>query len=260
MHIKSNKVMIGTITFDDKEYILERFISRVKELTYPNMEFVIIDTSENDDYFKRICELVGDFGIVIKDPYYEDTRENCCKARNHLRQIFLDSDCEYLFHLEQDVIPRKDIIEELIQWKKLAVGGWYYINQGYHTKRACVFKGFMPIEGPYDQKGKMMALQPYKYDLMGKERLFKCYLGSLGVTLIHRDLFEKIGIKFWWDRNLTWHDDVSFFHDLDVRGIDYFIDTDLLVSHFQSNWAIEKFWNKINIRKAEQPLIQTEVN
>ena len=83
-----------------------------------------------------------------------------------------------------------------------------------------------------------MHLIPYKYDKMAKERLMKCYLGSLGITLIHRDIFEKHGIRFWWAPEFSWHDDTGFFHDLDIRGIDFFIDTDLLVPHFQSSWAV----------------------
>ncbi len=234
------KVMIGTITFDNKGYVLERFILRVKELTYPYTKFVIIDTSNGKNYYNRICKLVKDIPnvVVINDPKYEDTRENCSKARNHLVKIFLESDCEYMFHLEQDVIPRKDIIEELIQWKKLVIGGWYYINQGKSYKRACVFDGFVPI---IFKNGIKMQMKPMSYDKMAERRLMKCYLGSLGIILVHRDIFEKHKIRFWWALELSWHDDTGFFHDLDIRGIDFFIDTDCLVPHFQSNWAVENF-------------------
>ena len=237
------KVFVGTITFDGKEYIAERFIERVKELTYPGIiDFIIIDTSRNGDYYQKLKKLVGDFGTVLKDPYYEDTRENCCKARNHLVDLFLKSDAEYMFHLEQDVIPKKDIIEELIQWKKPIVGGWYYINQGREFKRACIFKGWLPIKAPDDWLGKqknLMKLVPY--DTMGEKRLMKVYLGALGIILIHRDIFEKHGIRFWWAKEFSWHDDTGFFHDLEVKGIDFFVDTDCLVPHFQSYWAVERF-------------------
>ncbi len=234
------KVMIGTITFDNKGYILERFIERVKELTYPDTKFYIIDTSRGKNYYNRISKLIKDMpnAILIKDTHYEDTRENCSKARNHLVEIFLESDADYMFHLEQDVIPKKDIIEELIQWKKLIVGGWYYINQGKSYKRACVFDGFIPIKF---KNGIKMQFKQSSYDKMSEKRLMKCYLGSLGIILIHRDIFEKHKIRFWWAPEFTWHDDTGFFHDLDIRGIDFFIDTDCLVPHFQSSWAVEKF-------------------
>lgn len=231
------KVLIGTITFDDKDYVLDRFVERVKEFTYPDFEFLMIDSSKNDKYYKRIKKL----GInVLKSKHQKDTRANCSKARNMLVEEFLKSDAEYLFHLEQDVIPRKDIIEELIKWKKKIVGGWYYINQGSTAKRACVFKGFLPISGPEDYQGKAMALQPYRFDEMSQKRLMKIYLGSLGVTLIHRDIFEKHKLRFWWAPELTWHDDTGFYHDLDIRGIDVYIDTDLLCPHFQSSWALDE--------------------
>ncbi len=230
------KVLIGTITFDGKGYVLDRFIERVKEFTYPDFEFVVFDNSKDDKYYNKIKAM----GInVIKAPYFEDTRKNICHSRNLLRKFFLESKAEYLFHLEQDVIPRRDVIEELMQWKKPIVGGWYYVNQGKAFKRACIFKGWIPIKDPGDLKGIGMALEPYTdHDMMAEERLMKVYLGSLGITLIHRDVFKNI--KFWWAPEFTWHDDTTFFHDLEVYEIDFFIDTDLLCPHFQSDWALKK--------------------
>ena len=243
------KVLIVTPTYEGKGYILDRFIDRVKEFTYPNCEFIMFDNSKTNDYFERIKVR----GVnVMKCPHYIDTRENICTTRNIIVDYFLKSDCEYMFHLEQDVIPQENIIEKLVKWKKLVIGGYYYINQGRTLKRICVFKGFIPIDGPNDYKGKMMALMPYSYDIMGKDRLMKIYLGSLGVTLIHRDIFEKHKIKFWWAPELTWHDDTGFFHDLDIRGIEVFIDTDLLVPHFQSSWAVDNFEEKNRQELAKQ--------
>ena len=225
------KVLIGNITFEGKEYVLDRFMKRVKEFTYPNFDFLVIDNSKGMDYFNKIKE----YGVhVIKTEHYEDTRENVCKSRNLLVEKFLESDAEFLFHLEQDVIPKKDIIEELIQWNKPVVGGWYYVNQGSYLKRPCLFKGFVPMV--WDGK-KIVNLDPYTNDELVKERLMKIYLGSMGVTLFKREIFEKHKIRFKWFKALRSHDDSWFYHECDVRGIDVYVDTDLLVCHFQSDWA-----------------------
>ncbi len=237
------KVLIGTITFDGKGYVLDRFIERVKELTYPNSDFVMIDNSEGDGYFNKIKSK----GVkVIKGNHYEDTRQTISESRNKLVDLMLEGGYDFLFHLEQDVIPRKDIIEELIQWDKEVVGGWYYINQGRVLKRPCIFTGWVPLGGK-GSNDYHLALQPHSYDSLAKERLMKIYLGSLGITLIRRDVFEKRKIRFWWNKKFHWHDDTGFYHDCDIKGIGVYIDTDLLCPHFQSSWAVDK-----NLEKNEE--------
>ena len=229
------KILVGCLTYSNKGYILDRFIKRVQEFTYPNFEFLMVDNSKDMDYFNRIKS----YGVnVIKvERSNKDTREVICESRNILRQYALDNNFDFFFCLEQDVIPRKDIIEELVQHNLPVVGGWYYINQGLLLKRPCLFKGFIELDVGEEQKQR--TLDGYKTDdlELSQNRLVKIYLGSLGVTLIRRDVLEQV--KFWWDERFRAHDDSWFFNDLSCRGIDVYVDTDLLCAHFQNSWAIK---------------------
>ena len=48
------KVLVGCPTYEGKEYILDRYIERVKEFTYDNYDILLVDNSKTNDYAKKI--------------------------------------------------------------------------------------------------------------------------------------------------------------------------------------------------------------
>jgi len=219
------KILIGIPTYEGKEYILERFIERIKSFTYDNYEILFIDNSKTDDYMNRIKSLGMN---CIKSTWDERSKIRLTNAQNLMRTKFLEGDYTHLFSLEQDLIPPKDIIEQLLEHDKDVVGGWYYITE---TPRPCLSRDWTLIDMKFFP-------QPPLLIEMGKEKLMKCFLGSFGVSLIKRKVLEEIKFKVY--HKFIQHADTWFYFDCEKKGFEVYVDTDLLIPHFQ-----DYKWSKI---------------
>jgi len=212
------KILIGTWTYEGKEYILKRFIERVKEFTYDNYEVLFIDNSKTDDYMNKIKS----FGMnCIKSSWNEQSKIRLTNAQNLMRTKFLEGDYTHLFILEQDLIPPKDIIEQLLAHDKDVVGGWYYITK---VPRPCLCREWKLIDM------KFTPIPPLMIN-MAKEKLMKCFSTSFGVSLIKRKVMEEIKFKVY--KTFTQHADTWFFFDCEKKGFEVYTDTGLLIPHFQ---------------------------
>ncbi len=213
------KIMLGCTTYDGKSYVLEKFIDRVKSLTYPDLEVIFIDNSETDEYMNKIKS----FGMnCIKSKWDERSKIRLTNAQNIMRTKFLESDCTHLFVLEQDLIPPIDIIEKLLASDKDIVGGWYYITE---IPRPCLCREWTLIDMKFFQKSPVLTD-------MSKEKLIKCFSGSFGVSLIKRKVIEEIKFKAYV--GFVHHADTWFYFDCEKKGFEVFVDTDLLIPHFQN--------------------------
>jgi len=215
------RVLVGCPTNVRKEYIFERYAERLKNLTYPNYEIVLADNSRLDDFKNKI----ESNGIkCLKTGWYEGSRARICEARNAIRNYFLENKFDFYLSVEADVIPPEDIIEKLLIWNKDIVGGWYYIgNPG--ISRPCIASEWKEIGGEKE------AQAPPAQVLMARNRLMKVFLGSMGIMMIKRKVLEDIKFKVY--EKLHHHDDTWFFFDAESKGYEVWIDTDLLIPHFQ---------------------------
>lgn len=214
-------VLIGAPTNIRKEYILERYIGRLKELTYPNYEIVLADNSKSDEFKKKI----ESYGIkCLKTDWYEGSRARIVESRNALRQYMLENNFDYYLSIETDVIPPRDIIEQLLQHDKEICGGWYYILP-FGRSRPCIARDWTLVDG------NRLANVPPPAVSLAKDRLFKVFLGSMGIMLFKRNVLEKIKFKVY--EHFSHHDDTWFFFDAENNGFEIWVDTDMLVCHLQ---------------------------
>jgi len=212
------KILLAAPIYDGKEYITERYLERIKELTYDNYDILLVDTSKTTDFAKKI----KDQGFnVVKLEYEENTKIALVNARNYIRDYILKNNYDYFFSLEQDLIPQKDIIEQLLSHGKEVVGGLYYITE---DPRPCLSMEWTMVDMKFIPKQPLMTE-------MGKERLMKVFLGSFGCCLIHRSVLEKIRFKVYF--TFPHHDDTWFYFDCEKEGVGVYVDTDLLIPHFQ---------------------------
>lgn len=212
------KILIGVPTYSGKEYILERFVERIKNFTYPNYDVLFVDNSKGDEYFKKIKKL----GVPVeKGKWNKQSKIRLTNAQNLLRDNFLRGDYTHFFSLEQDLIPPKDIIEKLLDHDKDVVGGWYYITE---VPRPCLSREWKLV-------GMQFTPSPPLMVDMAKKKLMKCFLGSFGCSLIKRKVLEEIRFKVY--AGFTQHSDTWFYFDCDKKGFEVFVDTDLLIPHFQ---------------------------
>ena len=55
------KILIGCPTSEHKAYCLKEYLEGLKNLTYKDVNFIIIDNSKTDEYYNRIKDLTKDF-------------------------------------------------------------------------------------------------------------------------------------------------------------------------------------------------------
>lgn len=235
------KVLLVTTTYKGKSYIWDRFISRVKELTYP-VDVLIVDNSEDLTYQDKLKESVNDTNFkVIHSPYNERSKISLTNSQNLARQYFLDGDYTHFFSLESDLIPPKDIVEQLLESDKDVISGWYYITR---NPRPCLCREWTLIDMKFAQKAPLLT------DL-AKNKIMKVFSGSFGCSLIKRKVLEEIKFKVY--QRFTSHADTWFYFDCERKGFEVFVDTNLLIPHFQ-DWK----WDEItkNDEKIEDDLLK----
>ncbi|MBU2496780.1 MAG: hypothetical protein KJ767_01840 [Nanoarchaeota archaeon] len=188
MEDKNPKILISCPTSSHKEYCLKDYIKGIKELTYENFDVLFADNSENDEYMDKIKSL----GFkVIKSPYSEFVKDRVIKARNLLREKFLEGDYDYFLSLEQDVIPPKNIIEGLLSHKKEIVSGIVY--HLFPKDKSWQEKPMIAIKST-TQKGKLAFLSSEQIENVNA--IVKIDYCSMGCLLISKQVLKKIKFRY----------------------------------------------------------------
>ena len=125
MNMNNPKILVGCPTSFHKGYALKQYAEAVKTLDYNNYDILLVDNSPDDVYYNKIKEN----GLkAIKGPYFEGALQRIITSRNLLRKYVLDNNYDYLFSLEQDVIPNKDTLTKLTSHNKEIVSGIYFLH------------------------------------------------------------------------------------------------------------------------------------
>jgi len=106
------KILVGCSTNEVKSYSLQRWINNVKKFTYPNIEFLVVDTSETDEY---ISKYYGQLPIERLPQFYPQESQRMCEGMEYIRQHFLKSDCQRWFSVESDILPPPDALEIMLE-------------------------------------------------------------------------------------------------------------------------------------------------
>ena len=118
MNIEQNpKVLVASPTYRGMKYCHNEFFQRIKELDYDHYDILIIDNSEDDEYFNKLKK--EDKIILIKDYTNEKNKIlRLVSSRNKMIEYALDNNYDYILMMDSDVIPPKNIIKELINCNK----------------------------------------------------------------------------------------------------------------------------------------------
>ena len=231
--LKNFKVLVGTPHADIKNYCLEQYLATVKNLTYSNNKVLVVDNSETNKNKKKIVKN-GISAIHIKRGS-KSTRQLLAESHEHLRKSTLKGGYDFLLHLESDITPPPNIIEQLLSHQKSVVSGSYFINHGgeSHLMVQEIEHQLTGIRETINMKGG----SDIKY---ADGKLHKVYACGLGVTLIHKSVLEQI--EFRYIEEVDAHPDTFFAHDLNQLGIEQFLDTSILCKHDNMEW--DKIKNK----------------
>ena len=227
------KILVGCPTSDHKKYCIEEYAKAIKNLSYPNYDILLVDNSQTETYSKKLQTLE----IPIKrDKYLERARDRIVHSRNVLRKYALENGYDYFLSLEQDVIPPKNVIEQLLQHKKEVITGIYYMEYAVKKEGKTVGKKILPLLYKKKDDKNLQQLQPQEVE---KEECKPITASGLGCILIKREILEQI--KFRYEKDKLVFDDIWFCQDLEKKGIPLYVNTAVKCKHLMR----EMDWNSI---------------
>jgi GT2 family glycosyltransferase len=235
---------VGCPTYEGMRYCLNLFLNRIKELTYPNYDILIVDNSEDNKYFNKIKEK----GIhILKGLRFDTPVKTITASRNLIIDYAIKNKYDYLLNLDQDVIPPKNIIEELMKSGKEIISGIYYsdFKSGEKIKSLPVeYRNLTKKE--FEEIQKISTFHPFikshedlKRNLTEEEansgKILDVKIPSNGCMLVKRNAFEKVNYELleFPEINKT-SDDIHFSERAKREGFKLYIDTKMRCEHIKT--------------------------
>ena len=217
------KVLVGAPVCDLYEYCFKEFINNIKNLTYKNYDILLVDNSKKENFFNKIKSLNIN---VIRIPYFEKMRDRVTNAHNKLREYVLKENYDYLLILDQDIIPPKDVIEQLIFHNKDAISALYF---GHHNITTGENK-IMPFAWTFIMKEGHWSKVRYLNDMEIRNRaVLEIAFAGMGCVLLSRNILEKI--QFRYDKDIEAWDDRWLGYDIHKLGFKYYLDPRVKCKH-----------------------------
>ena len=235
MGYKLPKILIAVPTYEGKNYCLDAFLKNVYNFTYPKdrLDIYIADNSKTNANAKMIKKKYG-IKTFWKDYGNRYVFDKMADTHNQLRRYFLASDCDYMLHLESDIFPPKDILEQLLFQRKPIVNGLYMIFDGawrtpciaIHPQTHWTHKHFV-FPATLDSSWHDFV------DGTCKETL----IAGIGCCLMKRKVAKDF--EFRYDPNdLNKPPDTFFAMDLKNHGVKNYVHTGALCFHYnREDWG-----------------------
>lgn len=237
--MESPLVLVACPTYEGCGYCLDKFAERIKELTYPNYNILIVDNSEGDEYYNKIKEK----GIqVIKGPRFNEPVRTITNSRNLIIDFAIRNGYDYLLNMDQDVIPPKNIIEELMGRDKDIVSGVYYgyFRSGGKLKylpiayRCLTKEEFEEIQN--DLPPFIKSCEDIKRNLTEDEvnsgEVLEVKIPCNGCMLVKRKVFEKVNYDLLDMPEISkTSDDIHFCENAKQKGFKLYVYTKIKCDH-----------------------------
>lgn len=223
------KVLLAAPTSTYKQYIFLEWYLHAYTLSYPNSEILIVDNSHDKNYHKELLKM--GINVLYCDPSGKTNHEYITESQNMLRDYFLKSKAQYYFSYEVDIFGPRNIIEQLMAAKKDVISAPYFIDYGHKSRLLISY-----FEQTGEKKWKTIFPEMDKLTAFMDGTVKQTYENGIGCTLIKRHVLEKI--RFRIEKFEPGHSDKYFYMDLWESTIHNFIDTSVLVRHFNSDWGL----------------------
>jgi len=237
MNEKYPKVLVAAPTYEGKHYIFPRWYNNIKNLDYPNYDWLIVDNSRTLSYHTKLRRL--GYQRIVHVNRGGNSRFGIGQASEYIRQYAIENNYDYIMFIETDLLPPRNIIQRLLGHEKMVVGAVYEI--GLHGSKEAPRRPILyhPLSTP-DGGSKLEMLTPEEGYKMLNKGVIKTPAIGLGCCLIHRDIFHKYPFKYSPDTSL--HTDVIFYWDLWNAQEPVWVDTDIVIYHENQNWINVKDW------------------
>ncbi len=228
------KVLVGAPVSSMHAYCTKEFIQAIKSFEYPNYDILLVDNSKTDKFYNKIKGIVP----AVRIDYELRARERVSKAHNLLRETALKGKYDYLFILDQDVIPPARAIDILVKRGKKAIAGLYF---GNHTLPNGV-NAVMPFAWKFTEKEKDWTKTRYLNESeVWQPGIIKIAFAGGGCILLHSDILEKI--KFRYDPSIDAWDDRWLGYDIYDNGLEFYLDNTIKCKHLYLNRPFS--WDEI---------------
>lgn len=228
------KVLVASPTYHKKDYCFKTWSDNVKGFTYPNYDVLMVDNSPID-YHKKLSK---HFKTIKVDRGNMNSVQALTASQNEIRAHFLQYNYDWLFMLESDVIPPKDIIEYFLIWQHAVHNISYFVqlNKFDNTPTLCL-QSHCGLFGLYkNYKSAMVAPDEGGYWFNGEHYVFNEHgfplqygAGSgIGCTFIHRNVMQMVKFR---DENTQVYSDTYFHFDLMRNNINDYMDGQMIVKH-----------------------------
>jgi len=240
------KILIGTPTYEGKNYCLKEFVDNVRSFTYPKkyVDFVIFDNSNTPNNAKYISKELG-VKVIWKDYSDMTAIQKLYFTHEEIRLYAINNKYDYLLHLESDLFPPEDVIEQLLWTKKDIVGVPYQLYGG--GQRRVVTTAYNEREmfpDHYIGGLNIGFIQHHYFD--GKVK--RCTTNGIGCTLFKVKTIANVPFRYVEGEDIA--PDTWFTQDLMYMKLPYYVHTGLLAFHWNTDdWG--KYARLINYNKTE---------
>jgi len=243
------KVLVAAPTASAKHYCFEKWIDNVMNFNYPNFEVRLFDnTLDNgesvnfqNELFKRKYGQNNDKFLAI----HSDTAnskgliDRMAISHNDCRLYAIENNFDYMLHLESDVLPPANIIEDLLFHKKDVCGAVYYRDEGISRRMMVQQRIFRGVNNICTDN----ATTRYDVDFCDGSLQTAAHIG-LGCILISKKVLQNIPFRFVHHsetHGIAMHPDVYFGEDCYRKNIKIYCDTSIICSHDNRNWNLDVY-------------------
>jgi hypothetical protein len=252
--MKKPKVLLGTPTYQGKEYCLDYWVKIVKAIQKEsNCDIIIIDNSKTD-YYSNLIRKKYKLKVIKSKHYSGKPITSLAESRKLLYKYAIKNQYDFLFSLEQDVFPPSDIIEHFlkirkeIKAKETIIGAPYAITNVTDGKKPYVQKDKLTsvaLKRIYSRrmKRKIQDLILRK-QMLKRKKVFKVHATGFGCALIDVSILKKVKIRY--SEKSYRPDDALLFIELEKIKIPVYADPLLMdkVIHIEGNIFAASSWGK----------------
>lgn len=249
MKTENPKVLVACPTYEGMDYCIEKFLTSIKELDYPDYQILIVDNSTSDNYFEKLSLKPG-INLIRDKSTEKDSMKKVVSSRNKILKYAIEKGYDFILMMDPDVIPPKNIIQKLLESKKEIISGLYlnYFESSGKLKILPVVWASI-TESEFEEIKNKIKLPDFvtsSFDLrrhlteeeVNSETVLEVALPSAGCVLLSRNVFEKIKYNLldlkkigFKDTSVKTSDDIGFFIDARKAGFKCYCDTSVKCDH-----------------------------
>ena len=167
----------------------------------------------------------------MKDDAIGSVISRMAMSHNDCREYAIKYGYQFIFHLETDVFPPENVIEELMAHSKQVIGGLYDRDEG-KWRKLMMQKHIYPAPRVVNSVNFEAGDDAYFID----GTLKQVSSVGLGCVLIHSTVFKKIAFRFVEKEQN--HPDSFFSEDCFRNGIKIYADTSIYCRHDNKAWGV----------------------